>query len=248
MVEHLWMSGVVMAFLSFGIKAGLGLGAQIFNARVSRVSAALFFLGTLAVYLILFLALHLVVTRLNLIAYLDRITHLIQYGMVIHLAVALGLFVWGTWLLLKPDAAGPGTGVGAGLFLVLPCPVCATVILLNLTLALSLSPLPPLAISLSLLGLFWGIIVLTLVSLFLCRGRAGVNNNFLGAAMALISLYFLGTVIIAPIYPKIRPAFAMAVSNNPAGQTDPTATLVLSGISLVLVGIGFVRFYFFKKV
>ncbi len=246
MVVHLWMSGVIMAFLSFGIKAGMGIGSRIFNSRVSKKSAWFFSLGTLGTYLILFAALHLTITRLDIMAYLDRITHLIQYGMVIHLAVALGLLFWGVKLLLNPHAHHQAAGPGAGLFLVLPCPVCATVILLNLTLALSLSSLSPLATTVSLFCLFWAIIGATLLTLALIKGKTGVDNAFLGASMALISIYFLATVLIAPIYPKIKPAFNMAVSNNPASQMDIPATLILLGVCGVLAGVGFIRFHIKK--
>ena len=246
MVEYLWMSGVLMAFLSFGVKAGIGIGSRFFNPRVSRKLAAVFFLGALGAYLVLFVVLHLVVTRLNLMAYLDQITNLIQYGMAIHLAVALGLLIWGARLLLKPDTGHRRTSPGAEIFLVLPCPVCATVILLNLTLALSLSSLSPMATTLLLFALFWTIIGLTLVVLALVRRMTGGDNGFLGASMVLISLYFLATILIAPIYPKIKPAFSMAVSNNPGDQIDLNATLILTGVCMVLAGIGFVRFYLKK--
>lgn len=100
-----------------------------------------FFLGAVLVYLLLFGLIFVTVTQLNLVAYLDRIMGLIQYGMALHLAVALGLLVWGMRMVLKPARLGTGKP-WAGLFLVMPCPVCATVILLNLTLSLSLSTLP----------------------------------------------------------------------------------------------------------
>lgn len=85
-----------------------------------------------------------------------------------------------------------------------------------------------------------------MAALALFRGKTGIDNEFLGGAMALIGLYFLSTILIAPIYPKIKPAFSMAVSNTPTAQMDLFATLILMGIALILMGIGFVR-VFFKK-
>lgn len=246
MFEHLWMSGVVAAFLSFGIKAGMGIGARLFNPQVSKLNAFVFLLGTFLSYALLFAALGLTVTHLNLLNYLDRLSNLIQYGMLVHLTVALGLLVWGARLLLGQIDQKQGSSLGAGLFLVLPCPVCATVILLNLTLALSLSSLSALATTLSLFGLFWTIIAATLLGLWFFRGKTGVDNMVLGAAMALIAIYFFLTVLIAPIYPKIKPAFAMAVSNTPVDQINAFATFILAGVSLFLSGIGFARTYFKK--
>ncbi len=200
---------------------------------------------TVLIYLLLFGLIHVVVTRFNLMAYLDRITRLIQYGMAVHLAVAAGLLIWGLRLLLAPAGRGASTPY-AGLFLVLPCPVCATVILLNLTLALSLSSLTPLKTTLTLFVLFWAIASLTLGILILAKGRSGMDKGFLGGAMVLIALYFFSTVLISPIYPKIKPAYAMALSNSPTGQMDMTAIGVLAGFAVLLSGLGFVR-VFHKK-
>ncbi|WP_022668592.1 DUF2162 family putative transporter [Desulfospira joergensenii] len=247
MFRELWMSGVVLAFLSFGIKTGMGVGSRIFNKDCSRLSSWLFSAGTLVSYLVLFFALHAVVTRLNLLDYLDQLTGLIQYGMLVHLAVALGLITWGASLLMKPVKGKVTTSFRAGLFLVLPCPVCATVILLNLTLALSLSSLTPLATTLALFLFFFGIVAATLMSLFLFRRKKGIDNSLLGAAMVLIALYFFMTVLIAPIYPKLKPAFAMAASNNPVTNIELLPILILAGVSLALSGFGFARIYFFKE-
>lgn len=245
MVKQLWMSGVIMAFLSFGIKAGMGIGSRVFNPGVSRKSGLAFFLGTLLTYVVLFAVLFLVVTQLDLLAFLDRIVRMMQFGMYIHMAVAVGLFVWGLKLLLAPN--GSHQHASAGLFLMLPCPVCATVILLNLTMALSLSKMAPWATTLALFGIFWGIILVTLGGLALFRRQTGMDNGFLGAAMVLISVYFLATVLIAPIYPKIKPAFAMAVSNNPVQGTDTRAMLILAACCIVLAGFGFIKKLYAQK-
>ena len=245
MIEKLWISGVIIAFLSFGIKVGMGIGSRMFNPSVTMMQAALFFIISLVTYMALFTGLYLVVTLLNLLAYLDRLSHLLQYGMSVHIAVALGLGVWGIKLLLKPEN-DQQSGSRAGFLLMLPCPVCAAVILLNLTLALSLSNLSPLATTLFLFALFWAIILLTLLALVVIRGSTGVNNGFLGASMVLIAIYFLATVLIAPIYPKIKPAFAMAASNNPISRMDSNATLILCICCLILTGFGFIRYHIRK--
>ncbi|WP_321418464.1 DUF2162 family putative transporter [uncultured Desulfobacter sp.] len=60
-----------------------------------------------------------------------------QYGMAVHFALALGLFVWGA-VLLGSQPRHWHASLSPGILLVLPCPVCATVILFNLSLAFSL--------------------------------------------------------------------------------------------------------------
>ena len=264
MFKELWMSGVILAFLSFGIKTGMGMGSRLLNSKGSGAGAMMFSMGTLFSYMVLFFALHVVVTRLNLLNYLDQLIGLIQYGMVIHLIVALGLMIWGVTLLIRPAQPIPNqpvrqqtgqqerkqnpdmenTSRGAALFLVLPCPVCATVILLNLTLALSLSRLTPMVTTFALFSLFFGIVLATIFMLYLFRKKQGIDNGFLGASMVLIALYFFMTVLIAPIYPKLEPAFAMAISNNPMRDVDLLPILILIGASLVLSGIGFYTVYF----
>ncbi len=36
MIEQLWMSGVAMAFLSFGIKTGTGMASQVLDPKVGQ--------------------------------------------------------------------------------------------------------------------------------------------------------------------------------------------------------------------
>lgn len=245
MFEQLWMSGILVAFSAFGIKAGIGIGARVYSRAIPLGKKVIFLGASLMVYLLLFVSMYLLVTRLNLLNYLDHLSNLIQYGMLVHLLVALGLFVWGIKLLLNQYKRA--SVFRASLLLALPCPICATVILLNLTLALSLSSLTPFLTTLVLFGLFGGIIVLTLGFIFPYRRRMASGTQFLGSAMTLISLYFLMTVIIAPIFPEIKGAFTMAVSNNPISRIEPVPTLILSGISLVLAGLGFTRTYYYNK-
>lgn len=246
MFRQLWMTGILVAFSAFAIKAGLGLGAQVYNKSVSLGKKAFFLSGCFLTYLLLFFFMYFLVTRFNLLNYLDHLANMMQYGILVHLLVALGLFVWGAQLLFKNPKAQNGLPLHASLLLVVPCPVCGTVILLNLTLAFSLSSVTPLVTTLALFGMFSAIIVATLGIVFPLRQRIGSGNSFLGLSMTLISLYFLFTVIIAPIYPEIKAAFAMAVSNSPVNQIDQVPTAIFIVISFALAGTGFIRTYFIK--
>ena len=246
MLEQLWVTGVLVAFSVFGIKVGLGLGAQVYNKTVSIGKRVIFLGGSLFVYLILFFCLYYIITHFNLLNYLDQFVNMLQYGMLLHLAVAFGLFIWGAKLLLKSPGKQKSLPFRASLLLIIPCPVCATVILLNLTFAYSLFDLSPLLTTLTLFALFSGIIVVTTAVLFPFRHKIGSGNSFLGLSMTFVSLYFLFVVIIAPIYPEIKAAFAMAVSNSPVNQIDPVPTAILGGIVLTLGCTGFIRIYFAK--
>ena len=246
MLRQLWMTGVLVAFSVFGIKVGLGLGAQVYNKAVSMGKRILIMGGSLFVYLALFFCLYYVITHFNLLNYLDQLVNVMQYGMMLHLAVAAGLLIWGAKLVLeKPGKQGSLT-FRSSLLLILPCPVCATVILLNLTLAYSLFDLSPLLTTLTLFGLFSGIIFLATAVLFPFRRKIGSGNAFLGQSMTLVALYFLFVVIIAPIYPEIKAAFAMAVSNSPVSRMDHANTAILVGVVLTLGCAGFIKSYFVR--
>ena len=246
MLRQLWMTGVLVAFSVFGIKVGLGLGAQVYNKTVSMGKRILIMGGSLLVYLALFFCLYYVITHFNLLNYLDQFVNVLQYGMLLHLAVAAGLLIWGAKLILEKPGERESLPFRNSLLLILPCPVCATVILLNLTLAYSLFDLSPFLTTLTLFGIFSGIIFLATAVLFPFRRKIGSGNSFLGQSMTLVALYFLFVVIIAPIYPEIKAAFAMAVSNSPVNGMDHLNTAILVGIVLILGCAGFVRVYFAK--
>jgi predicted transporter len=228
MLKQLWITGILVAFSVFGIKVGLGLGAQVYNRTVPFGKKVIFLVGCLFIYLILFFCLYYVITRFNLLNYLDHFVNMLQYGMLLHLAVALGLFLWGGKLLLQNPAENKHLPLRASLLLILPCPVCATVILLNLTFAYSLFTLSPLLTTLTFFALFSGIIFVTSAIIFPFRHKIGSGNS------------------LAPIYPEIKAAFTMAVSNSPVSQIDLFHTAILGVIVFILGCAGFMKTYFAK--
>lgn len=246
MLRQLWMSGILAAFLVFGIKTGVGLGAQMNHPAVPKMKKWGFFAGCVFTYLLLFGGMHFLVTGLNLFDYLDRFAQVLKYGMMLHFVLATGLFVWGIKLLLQSRKNHLHFPSKAGLLLVMPCPVCATVILLNLTLGFSLFPMAPAVTTAVLFGCFLGFIMMTLTVITLSRNRIKSMDTFLGLCMVLVSLYFVLTILIAPIYPEIKAAFAMAVSNNPYGQLAMKPFLILAGTALAFGCIGFHHSYFDK--
>ncbi len=158
-----------------------------------------------------------------------------------HLAVAFGLLIWGAKLLLKTSKDQQSLTCRSCLLLILPCPVCSMAIFLNLTLAYSLSTLSPLLTTLILFLIFGVIIVLTLALIFPFRGKVGTGSSFLGTSMSLVAVYFLLTLIFAPIYPKIKDVFAMASSNAPVNRSDHMHIIIFAGIVLLLIGGGFIK-------
>lgn len=241
MIRQLWASGILAAFSVFGIKAGLGLAARLFHKNVSFRGKATVVTAAFGGYGLLFLGLHGLTTRLRPADYLNHLLEMLGYGMLLHFAMALGLFLWGAGLLLGTrKKVLPSRG---GLLLIFPCPVCGIVIWLNLSLADTLFAMPPVSTTLLLYGLFSGIIMVSLAVVFLFRNRIQSTETFLGLSMVLVALYFLFTVMIAPIYPEIKAAFDMAVSNAPSGQTDKRPTIILAAVTIVLGCAGFLKAY-----
>jgi predicted transporter len=246
MLKSLWMSGILAAFFVFGVKIGVGLGVQVNHPAISKRKKWALFAGFVLTYLLLFLGMHFLVTGFNLLDYLDRLANALKYGMILHFILAAGLLAWGIRLLVQPPADHGRTPFKAGLLLVIPCPVCATVVLLNLTLAFSLFPLAPAVTTAVLFACFLGFILLTLTVVTLFAKRIRSMDTFLGLCMVLVSLYFGLTILVAPIYPEIKAAFAMAGANNPTGQVEGRPLALLAGTAFVFGGIGFYRSYFSK--
>lgn len=246
MLKQLWMSGILAAFLVFGIKIGAGLGSQVNHPHVSQKGKWLFLVGAMFVYLVLFIGMHFLVTGLNLLDYLDRLTQALKYGMMVHFVLAAGLMIWGVRLLLQPPPPSRHFPLKAGLLLVMPCPVCATVILLNLSLAFSLFPLAPAKTTVLLFAIFLSFILATLFVITLFRQRIKSMETFLGLTMVIVSLYFLLTILVAPIYPEIKAAYTMAASNSPTGQLEIKPLAIMAGTALALGVAGFYHSYFKK--
>jgi len=244
MLKQLWITGVLAAFSIFGIKAGLGIASYIYSQSFKTSKKMVFLAATFFTYLILFFCLYYVITYFHLSEYLDHLMGLLKYGMILHFVVAIGLFFWGYRLLFHDKEKHANHLTKAGFFLTIPCPVCATVVLLNLTFACSLFSLSPLFITISLFSIFIGIIVFTTVLIFPFRYKIFSGNSFLGFSMFFVSLYFLLTIIIAPLYPELKAAFSMAVTNNPMDSMNPLQTLFFIMAVFIIGGFGFIRNYF----
>jgi predicted transporter len=245
-VKQLWIIGILAALGVFGIKVGLGLGTQIYRRSLATGQKMLRLLSTFLLYLLLFVCLHFLISHFNLLDYLDQGMNMVSYGMFLPVAVAAGLLFWGITLLLQPPPEEQTPSAWADYRLILPCPVGATVILLNLTLGYSFFTLSHLSTTLIVFAFFSGIIVVTLGLIYPFRHKIGANNSFLGITMTLIGLYILCIIIITPIYPEIKAAFAMASSNNPVNQLDTFYTALFFIITVILAGVGFIKTYFFK--
>lgn len=248
MIEQLWITGVLAAFSIFGIKVGLGLASQIYSAMLPMKKKAFVLTVAILIYFTLFISIYFIIVNFNLLNYLNEFMKMVRFGMLFHLIIAVGLLVWGGKLLLDDRLCiNKNSSYRASFMLIMPCPICATAILLNLTFAYSLSNLSPLLTTLILFVIFAIFIISTVVFIFPFRHKVGSNNNFLGISMSFVALYFLLTIIIAPIYPTIKDTFALASSNSPINKVDHFRLYILFGIATLLFGLGFLKDKFLNK-
>lgn len=247
MLENLWLTGVLVAFSVFGVKVGLGLGSQLYNVTATRGRKVVMVTGTLLAYSLLFFCIYYVITNFNLLNYLQQFMDVVKYGMVLHLIVAAGLLVWGIKLLISKQSEEQGDSCKACWLLIMPCPVCGVSIFLNLTFAYSFSTLSTWMTTLIMYGIFTAVIFITIAVIFPFRFKIMRGRSFLGTSMSLVSLYFFITVIIAPIYPKVKDVFAMARSNAPIDQNVNSYTWIFAVAVLLLIGLGYLKNRYFIK-
>lgn len=240
-LEQLWITGVLIAFSVFGIKVGLGLGSQLYSVTLPIRGKLFVFACALSSYSALFFSLYYLITYFNLLNYLNQFMSIVKYGMYMHLAVASGLLIWGVKLLLKKSGVQHGLTCRSCLLLILPCPVCSMAIFLNLTFAYSLSDMTPLLTTLIAFIIFGAIIILTLAFIYPFRYKIEDGISFLGTSMSLVSLYFFLTLIIAPIYPKIKDVFALSRSGLLVSQSNNFYTAIFIGVILLLLGYGYIK-------
>jgi len=246
-MRPLWIIGLLAALGVFGVKAGLGLGTRIYRRSLPPGRKMVWLLGVAGLYLLLFVGLHCLISRFNLLDYLDRGLNLAGYGLFLALAVAAGLLFWGLILLLEPPTEDSPPSPLMDYFLIFPCPTATVVILLNLNLAYSFLISSHFAATLILFACFSGIIGVTLGLIYPFRHKISAYNSFLGITLTLVGLYVLGIMTITPIYPEIQAAFAMAASNQPVNRLDNFYIALSFLIAVLLVGAGFFETYFFRK-
>lgn len=223
----LWSGGTIFSLGIFSIKVGSGLG----YGKVSRKGIAL----TLGLYLLLFELIALLAGTL-----LQLLEPLLKGGPWLHGGMALGMILWGAWLLRKP---GGYAIPGSSLALLIPCPVCLTAMTFSTWTALNSLPLVPWAVGLVLGGAF---IVLTLLVLFFTSSRTtGGSVHALGLAMITIGLYFIASLFLPGKVERARGMYCSFVKElQPAtagGNNGQFALLAL------LLAVALLAGFFMRK-
>ncbi|MDI6773851.1 MAG: DUF2162 family putative transporter [Verrucomicrobiota bacterium] len=241
MIETFWIVGCLIALSSFGIKVGLGLAAALFDDTAPFSRRWGFLAAVFGIYAAVFVCVYLTAKWTSLPALFGFLIGAARYGMWIHIGLAFALLAWGVVLLRGPSCVRGHSGASRGRWLlVMPCPVCATVILGAGLVGRQLFLLPAGIVSLLLGAMFLGLALLAvLAALPFRRQIAAARDTFMGVVMTIAAVFFLLTILVAPIYMETREVFTLArqaKKDTAPGQTD---TLMLTGISAALFAIGF---------
>ncbi|MBN2231422.1 MAG: hypothetical protein JW781_01195 [Deltaproteobacteria bacterium] len=206
--------GILFGIGIFAVKSGLGMAAALSRRR--RRERLLGLAAFAGVWAAVFIAVALVLPRLDPLRHLAAIQSFMRSGMLVHLVMAGLMAVWGVVLLRRGDHAAAGSR--GWLLLVLPCPVCVTVIFLSAAFFSARFPEHGAVLVPGLYAVFMGIAVGT-AALVGRRLTGGANKgtaatatpeSFLGAAMLLLAVYFFLSVTIMPQFADLDQVYRLA--------------------------------------
>lgn len=222
----LWVGGTLFSLGIFAVKTGAGLG----YGQVSRKGIAL----TLGLYLLLFELIALLAERL-----LKLLEPLLKGGPWLHGVMALGMILWGGWLVRKPGAA---CTPGSSLALLIPCPVCLTAMTFSTWTALHSLPLLPWAVGV-VLGISFTVMTL-LVMLLTQSGKSRESIPTLGLAMITIGLYFIASLFLPAKVEQAKGmygSFLKELQPAAAGGNNSQALLLVILLAAALLAGFFMR-------
>ena len=225
----------------FALKSGVGLH-YLFTQRYSLKGRILFIFGSALAYFFIFFVSYIILKKINLIDYYNTFQGVFRSGMYIHSLMAAGLIIWGIYL-LKNGGKQQETS-RAFYLLIIPCPLCASVIFLTTAFLMTYFPHSGLPVVMGTYLFFTAINFLTIFSLTLSDAKSNsVPEHTLGAAMLLIAVYFILSVIIMPQFGDIDKIYRIAAYRGEKAAMNTRDILLLSSMMFTF----FVTGYLIKK-
>ena len=130
-----------------------------------------------------------------------------QAGIVLHLIVAAGFFLWGVLLLTAEREHHRSRGWW---FLVIPCPVCASAIFLASAFAELLLPGVFFLVNFSVLGILSAAV-----------RKGGLEARGLtGRLMLFVGLYFAGLLLLVPNFDRVEQMYRVVAGNESRGDVN----------------------------
>ncbi len=206
-LESLFL-GLTFTIGIFALKSGVGLH-YLFTRRHSLKGRILLSIGSALAYFFIFFVSYLILKKINMIEYYNTFQGFFRSGMYIHSFMAAGLIIWGIYL-LKNDGKQQEMS-RAFYLLIIPCPLCASVIFLTTAFLMTYFPHAGLPVVMGAYLFFLTINFLTILCLILSDVKPdSVPEHTLGAAMLLIAVYFILSVIVMPQFGDIDKIYRIA--------------------------------------
>ncbi len=225
--------GLLFSVGIFSVKTGIGLNYFLgtHQKRWLKVSLTLLFLS---IYFVLFYLSYRILSQINILAHYDMITGFMASGMTLHFLMAALMIFWGIGLLKNTH---PQKVVNSWLILVLPCPVCMTVIFFLVAFCLAVYPDAGFK---AVLGTYAGFLLITIITGFsvnLFSGSEEKAEAVLGTSMLAISVYFMLSVFIMPVFSDAVRIYSIA---GYKGETETNAiqTVLMMLILVILITTG----------
>lgn len=231
--------GIVFAMGIFAVKSGVGIHYLLTQKEGGKNRLVFLFCYSL-VYLFLFLSCAHIIHNIDIISYFETVQGLLKYGMVLHVLMAGGLLVWG--ILLLRSSGKSGNGKHAWMALIIPCPVCITVIFLSLSFLISYFPDAVHMAAISAYLAFMGIVSATIIIMAFWRHNSnGTPELNIGAAMVLISIYFLLSIIILPQFGNVGKIYRLAAYRGETQIMGSNEWVPLFSVIIMFIVWGFIR-------
>jgi predicted transporter len=234
--------GLLFSIGIFAVKSGVGMAYAL--ARQPRRTAKAGLFGIFAsAYLLVFALSAFVLVRIDLLNHLAAIRAFIQSGMLVHLAMAIFLAVWGVLLLGNVRRCREKTR--GWLMLVMPCPVCIMVIFLSSGFLITCFPDASVMAVAALFGAFILINLLTAgVVAAYGKGRGDPPEFLLGGAMLLMAVYFLISVTVMPQFADVEKIYRLALYQGRRHSHEVQYILPFS----ILVAVAFAGGFGFRMI
>ena len=151
-----------------------------------------------------------------------------QAGIVLHLIVAAGFFLWGVLLL---TAEREHYRTRCWWLLVIPCPVCASAIFLASAFAELLLPESGWLVRLFVPCVFFLVNFFVLGILFSAVRKGGLEARGLtGRLMLFVGLYFAGLLLLVPNFDRIEQMYRVAAGSGSGGEVNYPLLVCLGGL------------------